>query len=220
MPQHKEMITENEDSSEEYVLISDLTGEITHGSDTWIIDSVASKHRTIHKDSLSCLNQKDYSHKVQLGDDYQYPIKGMGEASSKLGTGNLTKIKEVLCVLYLKKNLLSILALDKKGFRVSFVDGEVLMWPKWETINDDTIIDVKEGGLYKLKGDTDSTLTASAINPCELWHRRLSHVNYKALPIVSKLATGLPKFQIDHGVCKGCSQGKNTKNPFPNNNSK
>ena len=84
-------------------------------------------------DSLYCLTQKDYSHKVQLGDDYQYPIKGMGEASYKLRTGDIMKIKEVLYVPGLKKNLLSISALNKKGSRVSFVDGEVLMWLKHKT---------------------------------------------------------------------------------------
>ena len=40
----KERTTKNEDSSEEYVLISALTGAINHGSDTWIIDSGAYKH--------------------------------------------------------------------------------------------------------------------------------------------------------------------------------
>ena len=44
-----------------------------------------------------------------------------------------------------------------------------------------------------MKGHIDSTLTTSTIIPCELWHRILSHVNYKALPIVSKVVTGLPK---------------------------
>ena len=73
----KERATENEDSSEEYVLISSLTGAITHGSDTWLINSGASKHMIRHKDSLSYLTKKYYSHKVQLGHDYQYPIKGM-----------------------------------------------------------------------------------------------------------------------------------------------
>ena len=74
---------------------------------------------TGHEDSLSWLTQKDYSHKVQLGDDYQYTIKGMGEASYKLRTGKFMKMKEVLYVPGLKKNLLSISTLDKKGFRVS-----------------------------------------------------------------------------------------------------
>ena len=59
------------------------------------------------------------THKVKLGDDYQYPIKGSGEASYKLDSGSL-KMKYVLYVPGLKKNLLSISALDAKGMRVAF----------------------------------------------------------------------------------------------------
>ena len=38
------------------------------------------------------------------------------------------KIKDVLFVLGLKKNLLSISALDAKRMRVAFIDIQVLMW--------------------------------------------------------------------------------------------
>ena len=48
-------------------------------------------------------------------------------------------MKDVLYVLGLKKNILSIFALDAKGIRVSFVDGQVMMWPKGNTIDDATI---------------------------------------------------------------------------------
>ena len=91
---------------------------------------------------------------------------------------------------------------------------------KRKTIDDAVVIGV-EGGLYRLKGHVDSTLMTSTIIPCELWNTILSPIHYKAFPIVSKVVTGLPKIQIDHeGVCKGCAQGKNTKNPYPNNDSK
>ena len=43
-------------------------------------------------------------------------------------------------VLGLKKNLLSISALESKGIRVAFVDGQVLMWPKGKTIDDAIVI--------------------------------------------------------------------------------
>ena len=47
-PPRKRVKEESEDSSsdEEYVLISSLTGTITHGSNDWIIDSGDSKHMT------------------------------------------------------------------------------------------------------------------------------------------------------------------------------
>ena len=65
------------------------------------------------------------------------------------------KMKNVLFVLGLKKNLLSIFALDAKGMRVSFIDGQVLMCPKGKTIDDAVVIGEQEGGLYKLKGQPE-----------------------------------------------------------------
>jgi hypothetical protein len=62
-----------------YVLISALSRSVTPGEDTWLIDSGASKHITGQRDILSCISEKKFSHKVTLGDDYQYPIKGVGE---------------------------------------------------------------------------------------------------------------------------------------------
>ena len=128
--EHDHEKTKEEDSSEEYVLISTLTGTITHGSDTWLIYSVSSKHMTGYKEYLLDLVQKDSPQKVKLGDDCQYPFKGVGEASYKLDSGKPMKTKDMLYVPGLKKNILSISALDKKGLRVSFIDGEVLMWPR------------------------------------------------------------------------------------------
>jgi hypothetical protein len=149
--EHDHEKTKEEYSSEEYVLISALTGTVTHGSDTWLIDSGASKQMIGYKESLSHLVQKESPHKVKLGYDYQYPIKGVAEASYKLDSGKPMKMKDVLYVPRLKKNLLSISALDEKGFKVSFIDHEFLMWPRGKSIDDAIVIGVQEGGLYKLK---------------------------------------------------------------------
>ena len=61
------------------------------------------------------------------------------------------KMKDVMYVPRLKKNLLSILALDKKGFIVSFVGGEALRWTKGKTIYDAVVSGVEEGGLYIMR---------------------------------------------------------------------
>jgi hypothetical protein len=157
---------------------------------------------------------------VTLGDDYQYPIKGVGESNHKLNSGNSLKIKDILYVPGLTNNLVSISALEKKGFRVAFIDGEVLMWAKGETLNEAIIIGSEENGLYKLKGHSKASMTHAIENSCELWHRRLSHINYKALPYICKAVTGLSELKVDHeGICNGCAQGKNIKNPFPKRDS-
>ena len=114
----------------------------------------------------------------------------------------------------LKKNLLSISALDKKGYRVAFIDGQVLMWSKGKTLEDVVVIGEDEG-LYKLKGHPETTLVHETTNSSELWHRRLAHINYKAFPYVSKVVTWLPDLKIDHeGSWKGCSSERTSKIHF------
>ena len=130
---------------------------------------------------------------MKLGDDYQYPIKGSGESSYKQDFEKYMKMKDVLFVPGLKKNILSISALDAKGMRVAFVDGQVLMWPRGKTIDDAIVIGEQEGGLYKLKGHLEQALVHDTVEPNELWHRRLAHVHYKALPMASKEVSGVPE---------------------------
>ena len=124
------MILTKEEYVDEYVLFSALSGSETSGEGTWIIGSGASKHITGKKQTLSRLEEKNSPQKVSLGDDYQYSIKGIGESSYKLDSRTPMNIKEVLYVPGLKKKLLSISALDKKGYRVSFIDGQVHIWSK------------------------------------------------------------------------------------------
>ena len=60
-----------------------------------------------------------------------------------------------------------------------------------------------------------------SVEPNELWHKRLAHVHYRALPLASKGVEGLLEIQTKHdGVCKGCAKGKNTKKTFPSSESK
>ena len=89
------------------------------------------------------------------------------------------------------------------------------MWSKGKTLEDDVVIGEEEGGLYKLKGHPKANLVHETTSSIELWHRRLAHINYKALPYVSKVVTWLPDLKIDNeGTCKGFVRGMNIKNPF------
>ena len=77
------------------------------------------------------------------------------------------KMKEVLYVPGLKKNLLSISALDKNRYRVAFIDGQVLMWSKGKTLEDVGVIG-EGGGMYNSKD----------IQRQPLFMRLLAQVNY------------------------------------------
>ena len=78
------------------------------------------------------------------------------------------KMKEVLYVPGLKNNLLSISTLDKKGYKVSFIDGYILMWSKGKTLEYVVVIGEEEGGLYKLKGHPETTLVHVTTSSSEL----------------------------------------------------
>ena len=81
-----------------------------------------------------------------------------------------------------------------------------------KTIDDAVVIGEQEGSLYKLKGHPEKALIHETVETNELWHRRLAHVHYRALPIASKDVEGLPEIQAKHdGVCKGCAKGNNSK---------
>jgi hypothetical protein len=101
------------------------------------------------------------------------------------------KIQDFLLIHGLRKNILSISSLEEKGFKISFADREFLMWTKGKSFNDEIVIGFQEGGLYKLKGHSETTLVHNIVNPCELWNKILAHLHYKALPIMSNIVTGL-----------------------------
>ena len=90
------------------------------------------------------------------------PIKGSGESSYKPDSGKSMTMKEVLFVPGLNNKFLSIYALDAKGTRVAFVDGQVFMWPKGNTIAD-AVIWEQQGGLYKLKGQPKQAMVHESV---------------------------------------------------------
>ena len=103
------------------------------------------------------------------------------------------KMKDVLFVPGLKKNLLSISTLDAKGIRLAFIDGQVPMCPKGKTIDNAIVIGEQDGRLYRLTGQPEQALFHDSVEPNELWHRRLAHVHCRALPLAIKVVEGLPE---------------------------
>ena len=127
----------------------------------------------------------------------------------------------MLYVHGMKRNLVSISASKDKGYRVTFADGNVLAWHKNSSMNTTKVIGVREESLYRLSTVLAQALVHDSTNINELWHRRLAHLNYQALPALRNMVTGLPMLHVDHdGKCRGCALGKNTKGSFSKSESK
>ena len=59
----------------------------------------------------------------------------------------------------------------------TYIDEQVLMWPKGKSIEDAFVIGEEEVGLYKLNGHSKTTLVHNITIPSELWHRRIYDIN-------------------------------------------
>ena len=156
------------------------------------------------KDSISNVRKKRFHTKVELGDNGTYAIEGIGSTSLKLESGWSLHLEEVLYVPGLKKNLLSVGVLEDKGYTVAFTKGKAIMWPLGGDVSSAIEIGVKEGNVYRLTGNPIQAQVHVVMNPCELWHRRFGHLNYRALPSLPDMVTGMPPIKLVHdGVCIG-----------------
>ena len=84
----------------------------------WYIDSEASFHMIENKEYFSELKEKDMQFHIELGDDGKYMTRGVGTISFERDFGSSLHLKDVLYVLGLKKNLVSIATLKEKGYDV------------------------------------------------------------------------------------------------------
>ena len=119
----------------------------------------------------------------------------------------------------LKKNLVSISAMEDKGYKVTFSDGKVHIWKN--NVKDAFSLGFRVDSLYQVDGSILGVMSYDTSLQFELWHWRFAHLHYKALPDVRQMVTGMPEFQVEkEGVCPGCAKGKLTRGPFPSSNSK
>jgi hypothetical protein len=105
--------------------------------------------------------------------------------------------------------------MEDKVFVITFQIKNVIICPKKSSPDTTMVIEVREGNLYRLKGKLVQDLVHDSDNLCELWHKRLGHLHYRALPILRGIVTGLPEFSIEQqGPCRCCALGKNSKVAF------
>ncbi|KAI3669642.1 hypothetical protein L6452_40952 [Arctium lappa] len=179
----------------------------------WYLDSGCSRHMTGQKDLLTEYKEEK-GPSVTFGGNGKGFTRGFGVLSN--GT---TTFRRVAYVDGLKHNLLSISQLCDKDYEVRFTKKACSV--------------LNEKGKLALSGhrrenvyviDMDSTITenlcflskaSSDVN--WLWHKRLSHLNFKTLNSLSskELVSGLPQHSYaKESLCSACEKGKQTKASF------
>ena len=105
-------------------------------------------------------------------------------------------MRDVLLVLGMTSNLIAVSALEDERYDVIFSRGQVFI-QKFGS-NEQIEIGIRDGGLYRLSARLLKALLHDIVSSVELWHRRLAHLHYRALPSLTKVVIGLPEFDVQH----------------------
>ncbi|GJX39060.1 retrovirus-related pol polyprotein from transposon TNT 1-94 [Tanacetum coccineum] len=180
----------------------------------FIVDSGCTKHMTGNV-SLLCNFVEKYLGTVHFGNDQFAPILGYGD----LVQGNIT-IKRVYYVEGLNHNLFSV-------GQFCDADLEVAFWKSTCFVRDlqgnDLLSGNRRSDLYtiSLQETTSSTpiclLAKASPTQAWLWHRRLSHLNFDYINLLSKkdIVIGLPKLKyVKDQLCSSCEVSKAKRSSF------
>jgi hypothetical protein len=92
----------------------------------WYIDSGAYSDMTSHKHYFCTLEEKKFNFEILLGDDSAYQSIGIGTVKFERELAKPLYLSDFLYVPGLKKNFVSVSALEDKGYEVSGNEGLTL----------------------------------------------------------------------------------------------
>ncbi|MCO5588517.1 hypothetical protein L7F22_042474 [Adiantum nelumboides] len=182
----------------------------------WYFDSGASRHITSRKDLFCSLDAAPAGKKVTCANNASYPIKGVGKILITISDSSDLCLPDVLYVLGIKKNLLSVSSLAKNGLRVIFEDDRCIVRDRengYPLITTGTL----ENGLFVLDRYEKQIHTCiaetktQAMQDAELWHARFGHVGYGSLMTLQchNMVHDLSLLEMPpRHVCEGCVLGK------------
>ncbi|KAJ9562676.1 hypothetical protein OSB04_007836 [Centaurea solstitialis] len=166
----------------------------TKNHHVWYLDSGCSKHMTGRKEILHNFKPK-FCGSVQFGNEQYAPILGYGDVVQDKIT-----IKKVSLVEGLGHNLFSIGQFCDKDLEVGFKKRRCVV--KTES-GKELLVGTRRRNLYKIdlrdvKAKNTLCLLSKASNQQSiLWHRRLSHLNFKG-----KMKRVSHKSKLEHGTEK------------------
>ncbi|GJU43783.1 retrovirus-related pol polyprotein from transposon TNT 1-94 [Tanacetum coccineum] len=180
----------------------------------FIVDSGCSKHMTRNLKLLTNFVEK-FLGTVKFGNDQIAPILGYGD----LVQGTIT-IKRVYYVEGLNHNLFSVGQFCDADLEVAFRKSTCYIR---DLKGNDLLTGSRGTDLYSITLQDLTTpnpiclMAKATSSQAWLWHRRLSHLNFDTINLLSKnnIVNGLPKLKFvkDH-LCSSCELGKAKRKSF------
>ncbi|KAJ9557721.1 LOW QUALITY PROTEIN: hypothetical protein OSB04_012335 [Centaurea solstitialis] len=178
----------------------------------WYLDSGCSRHMTGSKSVLTNYRE-ERGPAVTFGGNGRGQTRGYGTL-----TNGVTTFKRVAYVEGLMHNLLSISQLCDKNHKVSFSKKKC----KVKNRKKEVILNgVRHADIYIINMNTSTDnfcfVSRASTDMNWLWHKRLSHLNFKTLNqlCINNLVIGLPDYRYTkESLCSACEKGKQTRASF------
>ena len=213
---------ETEEESALMMVVFDECGELLlHGTNDsyddriWYLDTGASSPMTCKKSFFHKIDE-NIKGRVKFGDGSMIPYKGKGNVSVTFKTGEVLIIPNVLYLLDLKTNILSLGKLNNQGCKTILNSGFLTIRDKFGRLLTKT--KKTSGSMYKMKININErcNLIEEEASEVWLWHKIFSHQSFQTLQdmIRGNLVKGLPQFRNLDEICDHCIAGKHSRTPF------
>ncbi|KAJ9546608.1 hypothetical protein OSB04_019151 [Centaurea solstitialis] len=191
---------------------SSATDSPSQDKGIWYLDSGCSRHMTGSKSVLSNYRE-ERGPAVTFGGNGKGQTRGYGTL-----TNGVTTFKRVAYVEGLMHNLLSISQLCDKNHKVSFSKKKCKVKNRRKEV---ILTGVRRADIYIINMNTSTDnfcfVSRASTDTNWLWHKRLSHLNFKTLNqlCINNLVVGLPDFRYTKvSLCSACEKGKQTRASF------
>jgi hypothetical protein len=155
-------------------------------------------------------NEKAQFKTYVIATDGEEVLMGKGTVEMLFTYGKKLILTNVFHVPEIKKNLVSVNLLCKKGMKAVIKSDKLILSKNGMFIGKGYFCDE----MFKLSTINKAISHSSYIVESSLWHDHLAHLNFKYLKYMSK--RGLISYKHDHNeTCEICIQAKMTKKPFP-----
>ncbi|CAL9009565.1 unnamed protein product, partial [Prunus brigantina] len=185
-------------------------------SKEWMLDSGCTYHMCPIREWFSSFEELDGG-VVLMGNNNACKTQGIGKICLKMHDGTVRELSDVRYVPDMKKNLISLGALESKGLKIT-MEGGVL-----KAVHGALVVmkGTRRNNLYFLQGSTviggaavTEAADADSTDTTRLWHMRLGHAGEKALQGLVKqgLLKGAKACKLE--FCEHCVLGKQTRVKF------
>jgi len=183
----------------------------------WCLDSGCTSHLCNNSELFT--KTQHFKGSVRLANDATASVKGKGDVKVTFSKGKRNKpvtLQNTLYVPNLRMNLLSVAKIVDRKHQVLFTQNRAYV--KDASGNVKMVAD-RMGDLFCLQESDEMCATSNNISSeAEEWHRRLGHLNWQSMQLMSRnnAVTGFDLKDNGHfPACETCAAGKFASIPFP-----